>query len=154
MLYLFTNHPGEGREFLSERAEVRYNEIMFIMGLLSWWYGAGWRGRIIGLREKLAGTLDYFSIDLLLRTFFSPFRQISAEKTRGSLNVQMHAFFDRLISRVIGAMIRLVMIIVGIGAILTYTIIGLLMVALWAVVPLLPIVGIILFISGWMPWSL
>jgi hypothetical protein len=106
------------------------------------------------LRERLAATTDFFSIDLLLRTFFSPFRQISAGKVDGSLNVQLHAFFDRLISRAIGAMIRLFMIIVGLVAIISYAVIGFLLVILWAVVPLLPFIGIGLAVTGWMPWKM
>lgn len=127
---------------------------MFIVGILQWWYGRGWSMRVSRLREKLMGTLDYFSIDLLLRTFFSPFRQISAGRVRGPLGVQMRAFLDRLISRVIGAMIRLVMIIVGVFAIIIYTVIGGLMVAVWGIIPILPVLGIVLFMSGWVPWSL
>lgn len=133
---------------------MRYNEIMFILGLLSWWYGAGWRGRLLALRDKLAGTMDYFSIDLLLRTFFSPFRQISAGRVDGGLNVQMRALADRLISRIIGAMIRLVMIVIGSLAIVFYAVIGTLFVILWAVVPFLPFAGIIFALSGWVPWNL
>lgn len=127
---------------------------MFIMGLLSWWYGAGWRGRWGSLREKLISATDYFSIDLLLKTFFSPFRQISAGKVGGSLNVQMHAFFDRLISRAIGACVRLVMIVAGLVAIILYAVIGTAFLVLWAVVPLLPIIGAILAVTGWIPWHL
>jgi vacuolar-type H+-ATPase subunit I/STV1 len=126
---------------------------MFIMGLLSWWYGAGWRGRAVRLREKLASSVDYFSIDLLLRTFFSPFRQISAGKVNGSLSMQLHAFVDRLISRVIGAMIRLVMIIVGLFAIFFNVVIGVVLLIVWAVMPLLPFIGVMLAVTGWMPWK-
>lgn len=124
------------------------------MGLLSWWYTTGWRGQLIRLRDKLASTMDYFSIDLLLRTFFSPFRQISAGRVDGGLNVQMRAFFDRLISRLIGAMIRLVMIVVGILAIIFQVVAGLVLVVLWVFLPLFPIAGIILTLVGWMPWNL
>src|ERR1044072_5596159 len=127
---------------------------MFIMGLLSWWYGAGWRGRVVMLREKLASTMDYFSIDLLLKTFFSPFRQISAGRVDGPLAVQMRAVFDRLISRMIGAMIRFVMVITGILAIIFHVVIGASLVLLWAVVPLLPVAGVLLAMSGWVPWNL
>lgn len=127
---------------------------MFIIGILQWWYGRGWVMRAVRLREKLMGTLDYFSIDLLLRTFFSPFRQISAGQVRGPIGVQMRAFFDRLISRVIGAMIRLTMIIFGIVAITLYAVIGGVLVAVWGLIPFLPVLGIVLFLSGWVPWSL
>jgi hypothetical protein len=127
---------------------------MFIVGILSWWYGSGWRQRAARLGERLAGTMDYFSIDLLLKTLFSPFRQISAGKVQGPLGVQMRAFLDRLISRIIGALIRFTMIIVGSLAILLRIIIGAVGLVLWAVVPLLPIAGVVLFLTGWIPWSL
>jgi hypothetical protein len=127
---------------------------MFILGILSWWYGAGWRRRTTDLREQLTATIDFFSIDLLLRTLFSPFRQISAGKVRGPIGVQMQAFFDRLISRLIGGMVRLFMILMGIVVIIFNSVVGLILLILWGVVPLLPIVGIWLFSTGWIPWSL
>lgn len=127
---------------------------MFIVGILSWWYGPGWRQRASRLGEHLRSNMDYFSIDLLLRTFFSPFRQISAGKVNGPLGVQMRALLDRIISRIIGAMIRFTMIIVGSIAIGFHGILGSVFLLLWAFIPLLPIIGIILFVTGWIPWSL
>ena len=127
---------------------------MFIVGILSWWYGAGWRQRLVMLKERLATTLDYFSIDLLAKTLFAPFRQISAGKVNGPLGVKMHAFFDRLISRAIGAMVRSTTIVIGVGAIFVHSVIGAITLIVWAFVPILPIIGIILFASGWTPWSL
>jgi hypothetical protein len=125
---------------------------MFIAGILSWWYGPGWRERVTAMRENLASTMDYFSIGLLLKTLFSPFRQISAGQVRGPLAVQMRAFFDRLISRCIGAMIRITIMIVGLVAILFSAVVGVIGLVLWAFIPLLPIAGLILWLIGWMPW--
>lgn len=127
---------------------------MFIVGILSWWYGPGWRLRASRLGERLRSSMDYFSIDLLVRTLFSPFRQISAGKVNGPLGVQMRAFFDRLISRVIGAMVRFTVIIIGSLAIFVHGVVGTLLLVFWAVIPVLPLIGIILFASGWIPWSL
>lgn len=127
---------------------------MFIVGILQWWYGQGWRLRLVLLRERLASTMDYFSIGLLAKTMFAPFRQISAGKVRGPLGVQMRAFFDRLISRAIGAMVRFTVMIIGLVAIMLHAVIGSVFVLLWAFVPLLPIAGLMLFLMGWMPWNL
>jgi hypothetical protein len=138
--------------YLLYTTAVRYNKIMFILGILSWWYGQGWRERVSIMHEHLASTMDYFSIGLLFKTLFSPFRQISAGKVSGPLAVQMRAFFDRLISRMIGAMIRLFMVIIGAFAIIFSGIIGCVGLVLWAFVPLLPLFGIILWLMGWMPW--
>lgn len=127
---------------------------MFVVGILSWWYGAGWRRRFTMLKERLANTMDYFSIDLLVRTLFSPFRQISAGTVNGPLSVKLQAFFDKLVSRVIGAMVRLTMIIVGTGAIAMHSLIGATTLIIWAIVPIFPLIGILLFVFGWVPWSL
>jgi len=126
---------------------------MFIVAILKWWYGAGWYHQILGVRQHLIGTLDYFSIDLLARTLFSPFRQISAGKVNGPLGVQMRAFFDRLISRLIGAMVRASMILIGLVAIILSACAGTVIAMLWICVPVLPIIGVVLCAAGWMPWS-
>ena len=127
---------------------------MFIIGMLSWWYGAGWRQRVVILRERLARTVDYFSIDLLAKTLFAPFRQISAGRVNGPLGVKMQAFFDRLISRMIGMMIRSTMIVMGVGTIIVHSVLGLITVIMWASIPLLPLVGVLMMLSGWVPWNL
>jgi hypothetical protein len=131
-----------------------YNRVMFIAGMLLWWYGQGWRDAAMRVGGRLMSLEDFFSIDLLLKTFFAPFRQISAGKVQGALGVQLRAWFDGLISRLIGAMIRLFTILAGLIAITIYAVIGVVVLVLWACLPLLPIAGIILFISGWIPWTL
>ena len=127
---------------------------MFVMGILSWWYTSGWRSQFKAVQAHLSRTLDYFSIDLLLKTLFSPFRQISAGKVRGPLGVQVRAFFDNLISRCIGAMVRLTIIVVGslwIGvSLLLYSALA----VLWGAVPLLPFAGVYFAAIGWVPWHL
>lgn len=126
---------------------------MFIVGMLSWWYGAGWIERAKLIRERMARTVDYFSITLLIKTLFAPFRQISAGKVNGSIGLKWRAFIDRTISRVIGAFIRTVIILIGCVTITLYALIGLVTLVIWAVVPLAPFIGFLLFISGWAPVS-
>jgi hypothetical protein len=120
--------------------------------MLSWWYTTGWRQRFSLLQAHLGRTTDYFSIGLLSRTLFAPFRQIAAGKTKGSLSVQFQALLDQLFSRLIGACVRTLMIILGLIAIVVLVIVGGVTVVLWAVIPLLPVVGVILAVIGWMPW--
>lgn len=128
---------------------------MFLVGILSWWYGDGWMQRAGLIRERLARTLDFFSISLLFKTLFSPFRQISAGKIRGPIGVQIHAFFDRLTSRIIGAMVRTFMIVAGVVVIALHIVWGLIVLAGWALVPLLPVAGILLFSIEWAPtWTM
>ena len=125
---------------------------MFIVGILSWWYGPGWLERVSNMRDHIDSTMDYFSIGLLFKTLFSPFRQISAGKVNGPIGIQTRAFFDRLISRLIGGMVRLIMVLVGIIAISLYTVIGCIGLVVWAFIPLLPFISIALWLMDWMPW--
>lgn len=127
---------------------------MFIMGLFSWWYGAGWRQRAGIVKERLMSSIDYFSIDLLLRTYFSPFRQISAGGVDGPIAIKVQAFFDKLISRIIGAIVRTLIIAIGVVTITLHTILGCIVLVVWAIIPLLPFIGAILFAIGWVPsWT-
>jgi hypothetical protein len=82
---------------------------------------------------------------------FDPFRQIDAGKVHGSLQQQMQAFGNRLFSRIIGAVVRFITIIVGLIVALFLTIAGLLQLILWPLVPLLPIIGLIVGLTGWTP---
>ena len=126
--------------------------IMFIVGLLGWWYGPGWQQAARRVIARLAGTADFFSIGLLLRTLFAPFRQISAGSVRGSLSVVLHAWLDKLISRLIGAMVRSAMIVTGVLILALQGLVGGLLIIGWLFVPLLPLVGGILAAIGWLPW--
>lgn len=127
---------------------------MFIVGLFSWWYSAGWLRCVASVQGSLLSTYDYFSLDLLLRTLFSPFRQISAGKVRGPIGVQLRAFVDNLISRVIGAIVRTIVIAVGSVTLGISVLLGLVKILLWPVIPLLPLVFAVVAASGWIPWTI
>ena len=124
---------------------------MVIVWALSWWYGAGWKARLLRLREQLAESYDYFSIGLLLRTLVSPYKQISAGQVSGPIGVKWRAFVDRLISRVIGAFVRMLFIVVGIGWMVLQAVYGALVLTAWAFVPVAPLIGFIAMLSGWTP---
>lgn len=127
---------------------------MFIVGMFSWWYGAGWKRCILAVRDRLAGLYDYFSFGLLLKTLFAPFRQISAGHVRGPLGVQMRAWFDRLISRCVGASVRLIVLVIGAVTLVVAVLFGLLQIVLWPLVPVMPVVAIVCTMIGWVPWHL
>lgn len=122
--------------------------MLLVTELLRWWYGDGLRERVRMIAGRLDGTIDYFSIDLLLKTLFSPFRQISAGKVDGSLEVQFRAFVDKLFSRVIGAFIRLIILIVGGVTIALQVLLSTVVLLTWLCVPLAPIVGVVLAAAG------
>lgn len=126
---------------------------MLFVSLMRWWYGLGWLDQLKLVRDRFDRTADFFSIELSLRTLFKPFRQIDADAARkGPLNVVLRAMFDQMFSRVFGAIIRTILIVVGCVAILGEALVGGLRLALWPAIPLLPIITLPLAVSGWMPW--
>jgi hypothetical protein len=125
---------------------------MFLVGLISWWYGRGWVGQWKRIAERFMATLDFFSIGQLLSTLFSPFRQISAnEKGNGTLGSAFQSFIDQLISRIIGAFVRFFTILFGLIVITLQAIYETVIMISWWFLPLLPVAGFIMLAIGWVP---
>lgn len=124
-----------------------------VVAFFSWWYGSGWRQEATRIGQTIAKLADTFSIGLLLTSLFSPFRQISVGKVNGPLEVRIRAWLDKLISRCIGAMVRSTMIVTGIAAIGLTVLFGMLRLALWPLLPAMPLLGAVLMLSGWIPWQ-
>lgn len=125
---------------------------MFLVGLISWWYGRGWMGQWKRIAHRFALTLEFFSVGQLLSTLFAPFRQISANGgSDGSVGAELRAFADQLISRVIGAFVRFFTIIFGLIVITLQAVYELIIMTAWWFLPLLPVIGFILLAIGWVP---
>tara|TARA_B100001245_G_scaffold28480_1_gene18429 strand:- start:842 stop:1225 length:384 start_codon:yes stop_codon:yes gene_type:complete len=123
--------------------------MLLITSLFQWWYGDGIRERLRIISGRLESLIDYFSFGLLIKTLFSPYRQISAGSVQGSLEVKFRAMIDKLFSRVIGAFIRLIILTVGavvLGFMVTYSVLGL---VVWGLVPFFPVIGVGLMVIGW-----
>lgn len=124
------------------------------MGLISWWYGRGWVGQWQRNGQLLMRTFEFFSIGQLLQTLFSPFRQISAgSRDNGSLRSMLSVAGDKLISSLIGALVRSATIICGLIVIAVQSLYVVVSMVLWWAVPLLPLVGLALFMIDWVPYG-
>ncbi len=121
---------------------------MFLVGIFSWWYGEGFVLRAKLFKDRLKSSADFFSIGLLLSTLFEPFRQISADRAGGSIKIQLQSFFDRLLSRFIGAFMRILMILVGIIVMFLQGLFGCLVMVFWLILPFLPVAGLIATLIG------
>lgn len=120
---------------------------MFIFTLLSWWYSSGLKTRLQGLGGALSRTADNFSIGLLFRTLFSPFRQIDAGATGKGPEAAFQAFLSRLISRAVGFVARTVLIVAGIVTLIFQAAASTIIILLHILTPLAPIVGIVLALN-------
>ena len=127
---------------------------MVIISLLSWWYSEGWLEQISLTKRSFIKLADKFSIGMLLKTLFAPFRQISVGEQAGKTASLASVIADKLISRLVGSVMRLVMVFVGALALIIYAVISVLRLAGWPLLPLAPVLGLILMVSVGAPWKI
>lgn len=111
--------------------------------MLTWWYTIGWLDLLRRSADRLSSVLSYFSVSQLVGSLFAPFRQISAGGARGPLNVRMRAWGDKQFSRVIGAIVRLILIITGLVAFAATLAVCLLALLIWPILPVVPLFALI-----------
>ncbi|HMS23944.1 MAG TPA: hypothetical protein PKB09_04015 [Candidatus Saccharibacteria bacterium] len=122
---------------------------MFLMLGFKWWYSLGWKWaweRAVTARIKWC--LEMFSVRDLTFSLFAPFKQTYAGGVRGSLSDHFRAFIDRSVSRVIGFLIRSILIFTGLVCVFFSLVSGVLLLAVWALVPVAPLVALVLIAMG------
>ena len=93
-------------------------------------------------RDYLRFNLNYFSVLLLLKTLFSPWRRYKVSYGKGfDAGRYFEAFFSNLIFRVFGATIRSFLIVIGIIAEIVIVFGGIVAFFAWLVLPGLLILG-------------
>jgi len=94
-------------------------------------------------KNFLRFNLNYFSISLLLKTLFSHWRKYQWSYGRG-FDIKRYAevFFSNLISRVIGAIIRFFLILIGVVAEIIIVLAGIIVFLGWLLLPVLLLAGL------------
>lgn len=119
---------------------------MVISGFFIWWYGEGLTQSfqiILAVAEKI---IDFFSLEILFKTWVAPWKNdvISAENI--SLGDQLKIWQLNLVSRIVGFVVRTVIIVVAILALGFGGLLGGLALACWIALPLaavlLPLLGV------------
>lgn len=122
---------------------------MFIWLCVRWWYGAGWAyAWRRGVVQRLEWCEATFSMGALVRTWFAPFKQTYSGKVKGSIGVHFRAAVDSLVSRVIGFLVRSVLLLAGLVTSLFVFVTGLVFIIVWPFIPLLPLIGLVLWLMG------
>lgn len=107
---------------------------MLVLDLLGWWYSQGWAWIFKELQKRLNDISESFSVGILFRTLFSPWKQIQSQV---SFRNFLQSKLDNFISRFIGATIRVGMLIGAFVSCLFVLLIGLVLVVAWPFIPLL-----------------
>jgi len=110
---------------------------------LIWYFIDMPRGIMKAWKNFLVFGLNYFSLPLLLKTFFSPWRRYG--ESYGKLFEfwrNFETFIFNMMSRIIGVIFRTVFIFLGIFTVLFILIGGFLLLISWYILPVLLIVGL------------
>ena len=112
--------------------------------IIKWfkWHYYGAVGNLIkAWANFLKFNLNFFSIGLLLKTIFSPWRQYKEQYERGfSPSKWFFVFSGNMVSRVIGAIARILFIILGLIMEIFIFISGIVILILWLALPLVIII--------------
>lgn len=119
---------------------------MILTQFLRWWYGSGWMSAGKELVFLLRRTAGEFSLGILLRTLYSPWkRTINLAGPNTPINVRIQWWIGNQISRFIGLLIRLITLCLALVLMVVISALGLAGLVLW---PLLPIGWLISLIMG------
>lgn len=120
---------------------------MIIMSLIQWWYGAGFLSALEHGEKRIVATYRLFSIPILLRTIASPWRRIITAPGAG-MGAHVRAAVDNTISRLVGFIVRCVVLLAAGILLLLATLSSLIELLLWPIIPiavlLLPFIGAVL----------
>lgn len=117
---------------------------MFMLDLVSWWYGSGWVGVLSATRRRLAGLAEAFSTKTLLHTLFAPWRRIITYPG-ASIDAKLRAFGDNLVSRCVGFTVRFFVLFAAAVSFIFLCGVGLAELIVW---PLLPFLALALIVKG------
>lgn len=121
---------------------------MAILLMLGWWYGRGWLWILDATRQRLRTIGRVFAVKVLLKTWFSPWKQIYRQATFSNF---LSIAADNAISRGIGSVVRGTILfwafILSLGAI----IMGVASFIIWPLLPLLTVILPLLTITGVTP---
>lgn len=111
---------------------------MLAVDFFRWWYGPGWTGVIKAIRRRLNTLAAMFSVSVLLRTLFSPWRRIMTYPGSG-LAAHMRALGDNIISRCVGFVVRILALLAASCSFIALLVFGVIQLIVW---PLLPFAAI------------
>jgi len=103
-----------------------------------WYYGEAVRDVLTGWKNFIIFSLEYFSIPLLFKTLFSPWKRDITKRPRGLDLQKLFEYLSfNLVSRGIGFIMRFLTILVGILFFFIIVILGALFFILWLFLPLI-----------------
>lgn len=125
-------------------AEIILGENKAFLGdIFGWWYTKGIRDFFIYLKAILAKITDIFSVKLLLRTYLAPWKRDVTSIEGMALNEVMRVFVFNLVSRLIGFIIKTIILLIYLVVLAVFFALALFLIIIWLFLPLISIISII-----------
>ncbi len=126
--------------------EVTENKNIFFLWV-RWHYISQVEDIIKKWKNVILFTANYFSLPLLIKTYFSPWRRYKWSYGRGfNLTRYLEVLLSNIFSRFMGALMRTFLIILGTLCEILVFVLGFTVVILWIILPLATIIGVLFFI--------
>ncbi len=119
-------------------------ERKFLGDIFGWWYRAGMRDFFIYLKAFFLKISDLFSVKLLLKTFFAPWKRDVIPLEGLPLNMMLRVIMMNLVSRFIGAVIKTFVLLVYLIVLTGLVSVSLSLLIIWIFLPVVTILGIFL----------
>jgi|SRR3989344_1779381 len=115
------------------------NYLLIFPSYFFWHYGEAFKDITRIWTNFIWFTFNFFSIPLLLPTFFSPWRRIREERVKGTLHLEDIAgvILTNTVMRLVGMFLRAIILLLGILFVFTVFWIGVCFYVVWIVLPVL-----------------
>jgi len=111
---------------------------MLLVAFIRWWYGDGWVRTIKKSKSSLVGLAQSYSILILLKTLFAPWKQINAGNPANmAIGDRFRQLLDKLISRFVGFMVRSLTLLAAGVSLLVMLILRIVFIIVWPLLPLM-----------------
>ena len=111
-----------------------------------WHYTRGVHDLFVIWKNIMWFVKEFFSINLLFKTFFKPWKRLQEKHYRNEgISEFLSNILINVMMRIVGMIIRSVVILVGLFVLLISTVFGILLFGIWFILPPL---NIFLFIAG------
>jgi hypothetical protein len=118
-----------------------------------WWYGEALKRMLVYFRAFLLLAFDFFSVRILLKTFFAPWKRDIASAAGMALEGKMKIFVLNLISRFIGMAVKSLTLFAFIIFFAFLLVVEVLVFLSWFFFPLLSLLGLIYGLSLILGWA-
>lgn len=117
-----------------------------------WWYSAGLKWAFQVASFVVYRLSDFFSVNILLKTLFSPWKNDVLRAQNISLGDQFKLWQQNSVSRLVGFVIRLILLLIALLALVASSFVLTLSLLVWLLTPVLiitlPVAGLLIFLKS------